>query len=462
MIKSLKNKKLHFIGIGGCGMSGLALYAQHLGATVTGSDKRTSPYIEQLSDKDIEVSIGHDAENIKDCDMVIYSTAIKDDNCELSFARQKGLPTFRRGAFLADIISDKKVIAISGSHGKTSTSALLSLVLQHAGFSPNSLVGGIMKNINSNVMCSDSDYVIVEADESDGSITFFKPDILVILNIDDDHMEHYGTKDNMIQAYKKIAANTKEAVYVADKKMVSLFKDTVKNAELINFGIENSDFEGNYSLKNDAGGIDIEMSNKNGELCSFHIPVFGQFFMTNFLAVYAVIKRLGVSLENYRAALSEFIGVKRRAEDWGMVNGIRIIEDYAHHPTEIRALLESLRMCHKDRIICVFQPHRYTRSKNIASSLGDSMGNADLLILTDIYSADEQPNEGITGEFVFKQIIKTRNANIKYLPNFDHILKNLLMIVKQDDLVVFMGAGDIGKLANRFKDELSKLQVAST
>ena len=162
-------------------------------------------------------------------------------------------------------------------------------------------------------------------------------------------------------------------------------------------------------------------------------------FITNFLAVFAVASRLGVSFENYSKALSEFIGVKRRAEDWGIVNGIRIIEDYAHHPTEIKALLKSFRMCHKDRIICVFQPHRYTRSKNIASSLADSMGNADLIVLTDIYSADEQPIEGITGEFVFKEIIKTRNANIKYLPNFDHILKNLLMIVKQDDLVVFMG-----------------------
>ena len=276
MIKSLKNKKLHFIGIGGCGMSGLALYAQHLGAKVTGSDKRTSPYIEQLSKKNILISIGHSPENIKDCDMVIYSTAIKDHNCELAFARDKGIPTFRRGVFLADIISDKKVIAVSGSHGKTSTSALLSWVLQYNGYAPNSLVGGIMRNIESNAICSDSDYVIVEADESDGSITFFKPDILIILNIDDDHMEHYGTRDNMIEAYKKIVSNTREAVYVPDSQMITLFKDSVNGAKLIDFGIANSEFSEKYSLKNLPDGIAIEIVHKNYGLCSFRIPVFGQ------------------------------------------------------------------------------------------------------------------------------------------------------------------------------------------
>ena len=461
MIESLKNKKLHFIGIGGCGMSGLAVYVKHLGANVAGSDKRTSPYIDQIRKNDIQVSIGHDVKNISDCDIIIYSSAIKDDNCELSFARQKGIPTFRRGVFLADIIKDKKVIAVSGSHGKTSTSALLSWVLDYNGYCPNSLVGGIMKNVNSNVMCTESDYIIVEADESDGSITFFEPDILIILNIDDDHIEHYGTKDKMLDAYRKIAANTKEAVYVPDKNMADLFKDSLNGAQLIDFSIENLGFSEKFSLNNVPDGIEIEMVYKSNAPYKFYIPVFGQFFITNFLSVFAVSDRLGVSVEKFQKYLSEFKGVKRRAEDWGVVNGIRIIEDYAHHPTEILALLESLRNCHKDRIICVFQPHRYTRSKNIASSLADSMGNADLLVLTDIYSADEQPIEGISGEFVFKQIIKKRNANIKYLPNFDQILKNLLMIVKKNDLIVFMGAGDIGKLANEFKNELIKLQVVS-
>ncbi len=455
------NKKFHFVGIGGCGMSAIAVFLKNYGAIVTGSDKCESNFSRQLTDIGIPVFIGHKESNVPECDYIVKSSAIKNNNCEILKSQSMGIKTFIRGEMLGEILSDKKVIAVAGSHGKTSTVAMLSWFLHVGGFDANTVVGGMMNNFNSNFLLKNSEWFVTEADESDNTMNCLNPQLLVLLNIDDDHIDHYGSQEKMIAEYIKLARKTgKHIVLNAADKTLSPIATSVPG-KVIYYGNESGFHVPENSIEYQNHGTFFKVKYKNEFEEDFYIPIPGKVFLNNFLASITVAFHLGVPISKIKEAATTFSGVKRRTEDWGTVNGIKIIEDYAHHPTEISVMLDSISKWHKGRTICIFQPHRYTRSKHIANLLAESFAKCDTLILTDIYSADEPPIEGITGKFVADEITKKRISGFLYIKELSGIIPYLMENTNNNDVVIFMGAGNVGALAREFRDTLLKQQVSS-
>ncbi len=437
-------------------MSALAVFARAQGAVVTGSDARTSPFTDRLTD--IPVIIGHDPANVPSgCDAVVVSSAIKSDNCEYMRAQQLDIPIIGRGRFLANVLEPKQVVAVVGSHGKTSTAALISWIATAGGCDCSALVGGIMNNFDTNVVVGNSDLVITEADESDGSMEMITPDILVMLNIDDDHIQNYGTKINMMNAYARLVRKVRSKIVInaKDQELLGLIV-SIDTDKLVLFDHPDTITADISSVRyaNEAMAIDVSIGSS---AYTFKTALRGNLFVTNMLAAITCARLLNIPMDAVKKAFQTYRGVKRRMEDWGIVNGIRVIEDYAHHPTEIAAMLKSLKQWHTGRVICVFQPHRYTRSQQIASSLADAFIEADELFLADIYTADEIPIAGVTGRFVFETVAEQRSGNISYISDFNEIIDSVLAIVKSGDLVVFMGAGTIGSCAPEFVKKLEKI-----
>jgi len=442
-------------------MSALAVFLKHYGATVTGSDKCESNFSRQLSAAGIPVFIGHKESNVPNCDYIVKSSAIKNDNCEIVKANSLGLKTLIRGEMLGKLLKNKNVIAVAGSHGKTSTVAMLSWFLHTGGFESNTIVGGIMNNFQANFSIKNSEWFLTEADESDNTMNCLKPEILILLNIDDDHIDHYGSYENMTQEYAKLAYKTSK--YVVVNSNDNSLKPVCRNIDgkILRYGDESGFYVDENNIEYHQHGTFFKLNYKREFAENFYIPVPGMVFLNNFLAAVTVAFHLGVPISKIKEATASFAGVKRRSEDWGIVNGIKIIEDYAHHPTEISLMLDSISRWHKGRIVCVFQPHRYTRSKHIAPFLAQSFSKADLLILTDIYCADEPPIEGITGEFVADEIIKNRKSGFLFIKDLPDIIPYLINNVDNDDIVIFMGAGNVGHLASEFKETLLKHQVST-
>lgn len=435
-------------------MSAIAAYLHHNGAQVTGSDMYRSIFSDRLADMGIPVKIGHDQSNLKNCDYLVVSSAIDEENCELKKGKEKGIKIIHRGKLLAEILRQRKTIAVTGSHGKTSSVSILTWILECANKKPTALVGGIMQNYDSNFTLQNGDWVITEADESDGSMELLSPDILLLLNTDNDHIDFYGSSSNMIDKYCGLAKKTSREVIVnsADKVLSAIKKSVDK--KIITFGTPDTYHIDQQSIRYLPTNT-IFTVRKGAEVVSeINLSIPGNIFLDNFLASMVVALELGIPINKIKDAGLSFKGVKRRAEQWGATKGIRIIEDYAHHPTEIKLMLESISRWHKGRVVCVFQPHRYSRSKRIANHLAKAFLKTDYLILTDIYSAFEDPIQGIDGDYVYKEILKDRNKNIIYIPKMSEIIGHLKEIVKQNDLVVFMGAGPIGSLAKKFKEYL--------
>lgn len=451
----LFSSKYHFIGIGGCGMSGLAAYLHLNGAVVTGSDSRKSIYTEELEHIGIPIFYSHSEHNIPDCDMVVYTPAVKLDNSELQYARDAGIPTIKRGQMLAQIAASRKTIAIAGSHGKTSTAALLTWIMRTAGIDTNALIGGMMRNYERNYICGNSDWCVVEADESDGSMQLLEPDILILLNIDDDHIDHYGSTESMVAAYASLANKTRSRVFINDDDPLLQQLSTGCDANKVTF------FGGKGQYCIDTENLCYTEANvlfriSNG--IEAHDVDFLQpqsFNVSNFLAAVETARHIGIDFQYIQDAAATFKGVKRRGEVWHSASGVSIIEDYAHHPTEIAHMLGTLKSVYKKRrLVCLFQPHRYTRSKHIASTLANAFRHADVLVLTDIYSADELPIPGIDGNFVYNVIAAKRTKECHYVADYKNLPDFIRSHIQYGDIVVFMGAGSIGALAQECHNQL--------
>ncbi|MCB1195396.1 UDP-N-acetylmuramate--L-alanine ligase [bacterium] len=448
------DKKVHFIGIGGCGMSALAAYLHKHGAVVSGSDCRGTPFMEPLLHRNIPLYIGHDTEKMPACDLVIVTPAVKPDNCELQKAVAQNIPIIRRGEFLGRILSDQKTIAVAGAHGKTSTAALIAWMLHYAGFVPSALVGGIMENFEANFVLQNGSWTVTEADESDGSIKWFSPEISVILNVDDDHIENYGSTDSMLAHYRTLVSQTSGSVILNNTDQVL---SCWQSDRIIHFGQRNSFHVDEKTVHYDSQGVTFVLEHAEMQKRDVFLPVPGRFFVSNFLAAVTACVTAGLTVEQCIDAAQSFKGVKRRGQDWGCVDGVRIIEDYAHHPTEISAILEVYRRCYSGKIACVFQPHRFTRSKQIAPLLADSFRNADSLIITDIYSADEHVMQGINGEYVFQHICQKRAGGCLYISHLNDVVEYLEQKKNEFQLIIFMGAGSIGICAKQFKALLQSM-----
>lgn len=440
-------KKVHFIGIGGIGMSAIARILNCRGYEVTGSDEKEGSIIRDMRNEGITCFIGHKKENLGDCDIVVYSSSIKEDNVELESARKCGIIVRHRAEMLAEIVGGKKNIAITGTHGKTTTTAVAALIFKKAGMEPLAAIGGEALNFSSNALCGTGDYFIIEADESDGSFLRFNPDFTVLLNIDREHFEYFGNMDNAIDVYKRFAENTKEGgtvFYNADDRYLpGLLKGY--HGRKVSFGVL-----GDPEVK----AIDVKQS---GLTVSFRcilrgkvmpeevvFPMPGRHNVTNALAAIAVACEAGIDFKMAKDALACYKGTKRRFEIKNTPDGIMLVEDYAHHPTEIKAVLRACGPLKKNRIV-VFQPHRYSRTKDLFEEFINCFKLAEHLILTDIYAASEKAIRGISTKRLYREMKRNGMKNVEYMKK-DAISRHLKDIAGKDDIVLILGAGDINDI----------------
>jgi len=447
MLKKIQN--IHFVGIGGSGMSGIAEVLINLGYRVSGSDLEETPITQRLVDSGAIIHTGHRASNLKGCHVVVVSTAVSSNNIEVITANKRNIPVIPRAEMLAELMRLKYSIAISGTHGKTTTTSMASMVLAEGGFDPTVVIGGKLNNIGSNAKLGSGDYLVAEADESDGSFLKLTPTIAVITNIDTDHLDFYGSIGNIKKAFIQFANkvpfygstilcrddnNARSIIPSLERKYYTygLNKDCdfqAKDIELDHLRIR-------YRVLFQGKGIgDIKLNN----------PGFHNVY--NSLAACAVGIELGIGFSKIKKALAEFIGVGRRLEVKGKKNGIVVIDDYAHHPTEIGITLKAIREgWSPNRLLVIFQPHRYTRTKILASRFPGSLREADLVYLAEIYPAGEKKMDGISSHLILKSWPKKRKEKVKYIPDKDQILRAVLNEAKKGDVIATIGAGNVYKI----------------
>ena len=454
-------EKIHFIGIGGAGMSGLAKVLLDQKLDVRGSDINTTPVTDRLCAQGAVIYIGHAGENIGDAEMVIYSSAISFDNCEMLAARNKGIPTLHRADLMSLLMKQQKGLAVAGAHGKTTTSAMLALVLEKCGQDPTILIGGELTYIGGNAKHGQGDFLVAEADESDRSFLKLHPFLAVITNIEDDHLENYGSMENIIHAFRqfidKLPPHTGTAVLCYDnRQVISMAKDY--EGRVISYALNNQGAD--YTMRN----IQINALRSSGEVFYQDLPlglleltVPGQHNLSNALAVVAVCRCLGLSFPKIAGCLKHFKGTGRRYQTIGQVRGITIVDDYAHHPTEIATTLLAARQVHNGRIIAVFQPHRYTRTIALYKRFGNCFNNADLVLINDIYSAGEKPVAGVTSHLIVDSVQQNVGERVLYLATQEETADYLMDILQAGDLVLTMGAGDVWQIGADLVNKLNKL-----
>jgi len=455
-----KKIHIHFIGIGGSGMSGLASILLDSGHKISGSDITPSKITKRLADKGATIFKGHDENNVERADLVVVSSAIPESNPEIRGARDRKITIIKRAEMLAKLMNNKYGIAIAGTHGKSTTASMVSLLLEKNGFNPTVVVGGELNNFKNNAKLGKGNHIVVEADESDGSFLELNPQMAIVTNIEDDHLDHYENMENILKDFRKFIDKVPDNGRVILCKDCDNIKGLVKQCgrSHVSYGIFN---EADLMAK------DVELDKLNSKskiywqgkkIGELYLKVAGYHNILNALAAITVALELGISFREIAKTLSDFRGVHRRMEVVASTDdNILIIDDYAHHPTEIKATLSALKSSWQNRrIIAIFQPHRFSRTKILAEKFGKAFFDADCVIIDDIYSANELPISGISGETIFGEIKKTNHGQIKYLPSKDNILSYLCEIIQPGDIIITMGAGDIWTVAQELAKRLKK------
>lgn len=453
------SEHIHFIGIGGYGMSAIAKVMLEMGYQVSGSDLAQQELTEKLAAKGAQVFIGHEAQNVKGADVVVYSTALAKDNVEMVAAEELNIPMLHRSQMLARLMNAKKGIAVAGAHGKTTTSSMIALVLERCGLDPTFIIGGEIMNVGSNAKAGKGDWVVAEADESDGSFLQYQPAIALVNNIEADHLENYdGNFENLKKAYAQFLSQVKEdgkAVVCLDDQYLQEMISSV-NSEVLTYAIE---AEADFTARNIVLGdrkVSFDVMRGSEALGTIHLSVPGKHNVYNALATLITCMEAGLSFDRIAEAITEFRGAKRRFQVLGEVDDILVIDDYAHHPTEIEATIQAAKATGK-RIIAVFQPQRYTRTYFLFEQFSRAFPEADEVIITDIYSpAGEKQIEGIDSAKLVELIRQNSNANVRYVPTKEQVQTYLLKSVRPGDLVITMGAGDIWKAAAGLAEALTE------
>jgi UDP-N-acetylmuramate--alanine ligase len=450
------NKHYHLIGIGGIGMSGIAQLLLRSSITVSGSDLKDSKITQDLKRQGAQVFIGHNPENIKGADLIIYSSAIKEGNPEIIEAKRQGIPLIKRAQALADLMKDKAVITVTGSHGKTTTASLISYLLLEAGLFPTVAIGGILRNIDTNASLGEGEFFVAEADESDGSFLYYQPKYSVITNIDREHLDYYKEFKNEIETFREFVNKTKKdgCVFCCgdDANLKNILSD-YKNRYLL-FGLEASShiYPKNIQLEGLMSEFDCFYRNKF--IDRFRLALGGRHNISNALSVIALGLELGIGLESIKKALENYKGAKRRLEIKFSDRDLLVIDDYAHHPTEIRATLEATANLKRQRVVAIFQPHRYTRTQILLDEFSKSFDLADYIIITDIYPASEIPIEGISALSLVEKIKKYSSAKVVVFMPKEEIASHILGMINPGDLVITLGAGDIVKVNDELVERL--------
>jgi UDP-N-acetylmuramate--alanine ligase len=451
-----KVKCIHFVGIGGIGMSGIAEVLINLGYKISGSDVQQSDTSMRLQKLGASVSLGHAEENIRNADVVVTSTAVKTDNPEVLEAHRRNIPVIPRAEMLAELLKMKFSVAVSGSHGKTTTTSMIATILAHGGLDPTMVIGGKLASIGSNAKLGDGEVIVAEADESDGSFLKLSPTIAIITNIDREHLDYYPSIKEIKEAFFKFANIVPFygcTVMCTDNQYVREILPLIKR-KIITYGIE---IPADYRASNIKFLTDRTIYNLNhkekpwGEI---ELVVPGMFNVYNSLAAIAVCRELDMDLKTIKKGLLGFSGVQRRLEIKGKVSDIIVVDDYGHHPTEIKETLAAARQVWKDRLIVVFQPHRFTRTKALFDEFTVAFKDADILILNDIYPASEQPIPGINSAALWAAIKQTGHPRVEYIANAKETIDFLINTAKPKDTVITLGAGSIYKIGETFLKEL--------
>ncbi|AKF92251.1 UDP-N-acetylmuramate--L-alanine ligase [Brevibacillus laterosporus] len=454
---------VHFVGIGGYGMSGIARVLVDLGYKVTGSDVAMNDLARKLQEKGAQVIIGHDASHIDGADIVVYSTSISKENPEVAAALEKGIPLLHRSQMLAKILNERTGVAVAGAHGKTTTTSMTAHILEACGEDPTFIIGGELVNAGTNAKAGKSDYVVAEADESDGSFKEYHPAYAIVTNIEPDHLEHFdGDFANLKKAYVHFLGNIKPdgtAIVCLDDHHVRELMPSV-NRKVITYSIDpvysgSADYYateivcGDLTTTYQAWHKDVHL----GEVI-LHFP--GKHNVANSLAAMIVALEAGVPFERISQALSTFRGAKRRFQIIGDAQDILVVDDYAHHPTEIMATLNGAKACGR-RVIAIFQPQRYTRTFFLMEEFSRAFSEADEVIITDIFSpAGEQKIEGVSSQILVDKIKVNSHPRAQYIPTKEEVQQQLVKQLQPGDLVLTMGAGDIWKSAYWFAEQLQQ------
>ena len=460
-------RRVHFVGIGGSGMSGIAEVLLNLRYEVSGSDVKLSPVTERLERLGARIWEGHDPSHVEGAEAVVTSSAVRPDNPEVVEAHRPQVPVIPRGEMLAELMRLKFGIAIAGSHGKTTTTSMAASVLAAAGLDPTMVVGGRLNSMGTNARLGRGDFMVVESDESDRSFLHLAPILAVITNIDREHLDCYGSLEELCRAYAEFA--NKVPFYGAS--IVCLDDENVRailpllRRRVVTYGIET---EADLTAGEVACGhfhSSFRLRFRGAELGGFELRVPGRHNVLNAMATVAVAMELKIATETVREALAGFGGVERRFQVRGVVEGVTVVDDYGHHPTEIRATLDAARDCGYQRVLAVFQPHRYTRTAALLDDFARCFAGCHSVFVMDIYPAGEMPIEGVSAKRLVDRMRESGAANAEHQPVADDLLRRLLERVRSGDLVLTLGAGNVWQIGERLlellKDRSQESEVRS-
>lgn len=455
-----RTRRIHFVGIGGIGMSGIAELLANLGYEVSGSDAKRSDVTDRLTTLGVRISAGHEAANVGNADVVVVSSAIAQNNPELAAARRANVPVIPRAEMLAELMRLRYGIAVAGAHGKTTTTSMIALVLHRAGLDPTAVIGGRLSAFGSNARLGTGDYMVVEADESDRSFLKLSPSIAVITNIDREHMESYGTWDNLQHAFVDFANKVPfygAVIACADDAAVREVMPRLTR-RTITYALEaDADIVGHHMQLEAFGSSCTVTHSAAGEVHTrgpLRLRVPGRHNVLNALAAVAVGIEVGIPFSMIAAGLDEFQGVERRFQIRGEAEGILVVDDYGHHPTEVAAVIAAARAGIGRRVVAVFQPHRFSRTEQLLDAFGPAFKGAGAIVLTDIYAAGEAPIPGITVERLAEAIRQGSSSPVELIKNLAEVPAAVAQLARSGDLVITLGAGSIGGVGDRILDAI--------
>lgn len=449
------------VGIAGAGMSGIARILALQGFRVSGSDLQKNATTDRLEELGIELHQGHSASNIKEgINLLVVSSAIPPDNPELAAAIKRKIPIMKRGQMLAELVNSGRGIAVAGAHGKTTTTSMIFSIMEQCGLDPTFIVGGELKETGINAKVGKSSYAVVEADESDASFLELKPYVAVVTNVEDDHLDYYKTLHNIELAFEQFLCGISPggfAVLFGEDPCIKKIKMACP-VRTVMYGEnpENDYYIANWQALH--GGSQFSLHHKGNLLGQVQLGVPGKHNALNAIAALATVIELGVDFANAYPGLSDFVGAKRRFQYIGRVRQVQIVDDYAHHPTEIKATIAAARSIHQGRLIVAFQPHRYTRTNSLGIQLGEALSGADICLVTEIYAAGENPIPGINGDLVARAADQA-GGQCGFYPDLPAMEEHLLQILQPGDLLITMGAGDIWRLGNSLLEKLAEKPV---
>ncbi len=451
---------VHVVAIGGSGMSPIATVLAAMGHRVSGSDLRDSVVLDRLRGMGIEATVGHDAANVPaDVDLVAISTAVPDDNPEVTEARRRGVPVVRRTTLLAAIAAERKALAVAGTHGKTTTSAMLALVLQEGGLEPSFIVGGRVSDLGHGAAWTDGEWFVVEADESDGSGFAMPHTGAIVTNVEPDHLEYHGTVENLHAAFAGfLAATSGPRIVCADDEVAARLG---REAGALTYGTADDADLRMAEVRAGRDGIGFDLYRSGERLGAVHVPLPGLHNARNACAALAMGLEVGVPFEAAVAGLARFGGVDRRFQHRGEAAGVTFVDDYAHLPTEVAAAVAAGRDGGWRRVVTVFQPHRYSRTSALWQDFAHAFEGSDLLVLTDIYAADEAPRPGVTGKLLVDAVLDAHGRQpLAYMPSLDDVVDYLADRLRPGDLCLTLGAGDLTTVPDLVLDRLQASEGA--